>query len=304
MLCTCEICDYNTDRPHNLKLHKTSIRHLRNVKLADIQKLKPIVVEVEQVVKTDIDNDTNIDSNVDLPTKETDIYDSLETIFTCKCGTIFESQNELKTHVKSCNSNNLNNLKSLTSKIITENTLRAIILNSFGIVYLIQPTEFLCTNVYKIGMSDKTNVSRLYSQGADSRCIFVMECNLAKQLETNIKNTFKQKFKIYKGSEYFEGDELEITNLFIKLCIDHRSQFCLSKFSIQNDEEHNKENLEQALVKKQLVAIEKNIKTKIEKKIFVYECGYCHRKFNNYQGRWSHIKICKVRKHLETINKK
>lgn len=260
MIHSCNICEYNTNRSYDLKVHESSVKHLRNVKLADIQKSKPIV-EIKQVVKTD--------TNIDLPTKEIDIYDSLETIFTCKCGTIFESQNELKTHIKSCNSNNLNNSKSLTSKIITENALRAIVLNSFGIVYLIQPTEFLCTNVYKIGMSDKTNVSRLYSQGADSRCIFVMECNLAKQLETNIKNTFKQKFKIYKGSEYFEGDELEITNLFIKLCMDHRSQFCLSKFSIQNEKETDKENLEHALVKKQLVAIEKNVKTKTEK---IYLC--------------------------------
>lgn len=53
-------------------------------------------------------------------------------------------------------------------------------------------------------MSTKMNLSRIQGQGCKSRCLFVIECVMAHKLEQHIKDTFKQKFILHKGSEYFK----------------------------------------------------------------------------------------------------
>lgn len=104
-----------------------------------------------------------------------------------------------------------------------------ILLSSFGIVYLVQPENYLNTNVYKIGMSDKPLIDRIKSYGSQSRVLFLMECNMAYELEQEIIKAFKQKFKIHKGKEYFEGIEFEMTSVFMQLCVTHKLTNCIGK---------------------------------------------------------------------------
>jgi len=47
-----------------------------------------------------------------------------------------------------------------------------------GIIYLIQPTELIGTNVYKLGCSSKSTIERIkqgYKKG--TICIYILECH-------------------------------------------------------------------------------------------------------------------------------
>ena len=87
-----------------------------------------------------------------------------------------------------------------------------------GIIYLIQPCELIGTSRYKIGCSKKTDLDRCkkgYKKG--SRYICIMECNEPLLLETNIKNTFNNKFTLIAGNEYYEGNENDMLKCFIDI---------------------------------------------------------------------------------------
>ena len=87
-----------------------------------------------------------------------------------------------------------------------------------GIIYLIQPTELIGTNRYKIGCSKNTQLDRIkngYRKG--TRYILIMECNKPFVLEKQILKIFNSKFKLIAGKEFFEGDEKEIKNEIINI---------------------------------------------------------------------------------------
>jgi len=93
-----------------------------------------------------------------------------------------------------------------------------------GIVYLIQPEELLKTNRYKIGCSTKSGLSRIYAYKKNSRYLYIAECINPSILETNIKNAFNHKYTLIAGKEYFEGDEKNIVNDFIKMVSDYNNE--------------------------------------------------------------------------------
>jgi hypothetical protein len=85
-----------------------------------------------------------------------------------------------------------------------------------GIIYLVQPTELIGTQRYKIGCSENTELERVkkgYKKG--TRYIYIIECYDPFTLEKNIKNIFNEKFKLIAGHEYFEGDETKIKEEFV-----------------------------------------------------------------------------------------
>jgi len=93
-----------------------------------------------------------------------------------------------------------------------------------GIIYLIQPCELIGTSRYKIGCSKKTDLDRCkkgYKKG--SRYICIMECNEPLLLETNIKNTFNNKFTLIAGNEYYEGNENDMLKCFIDIIFNHKN---------------------------------------------------------------------------------
>ena len=114
--------------------------------------------------------------------------------------------------------------------------------------------QFLNTDVLKVGMSEKSEVSRIYSQGASSRCLFVMECNLPKHLENTIKHIFNEKFKLHTGTEYFKGNESDMVDEFMKICFNHRVQFNLSKFELHEKMKDKKLNVMNNLIKSNLIS--------------------------------------------------
>lgn len=94
-----------------------------------------------------------------------------------------------------------------------------------GIIYLIQPAELVGTNRYKIGLSKDPTLDRCkkgYKNG--SRYLLIMECDNPLILEDIIKREFRKKYKLIAGREYFEGDETNMTNDFIKLFAFHQEQ--------------------------------------------------------------------------------
>lgn len=93
-----------------------------------------------------------------------------------------------------------------------------------GIVYLIQPEELLQTNRYKIGCSAKNDLSRVCSYKKNSRYLYIAECINPYTLESNIKSVFNNKYTLIAGKEYFEGDEKNIVNDFVKIVNDYNNE--------------------------------------------------------------------------------
>jgi len=88
-------------------------------------------------------------------------------------------------------------------------------------VYLLQPAELVGTNRYKIGISSRCDLNRLRSYGSGTRYIHYFECKDYIAVENSLKDNFNRnkKIKCIKGREYFEGDEQEIIDIFLKIMI-------------------------------------------------------------------------------------
>ena len=71
-----------------------------------------------------------------------------------------------------------------------------------GIIYLIQPFEFLGTNVYKIGCSKKNNLQRCNSYKKGSRFLSIHECNNPYMIEDYLKKHFNKE-EIYRQLKFF-----------------------------------------------------------------------------------------------------
>ena len=114
--------------------------------------------------------------------------------------------------------------------------------NNRGIIYMVQPVELIGTERYKIGYSKTPTINRVltgYNKG--TRYLYIEECKNPSQIEKIIKKEFKNKFKLIGGSEYFEGDEIEIKKKF-RMIVDRLN---IEKNNIQNDALNNvKDNVE------------------------------------------------------------
>ncbi len=84
----------------------------------------------------------------------------------------------------------------------------------FGIVYLIQPEEYLGTATYKIGMSASNTSKRIDSYGKQSRVLSIVQCKDPSAIEEKIIHTFTEKFNVERGREYFSGDEEQLMTEF------------------------------------------------------------------------------------------
>ena len=93
--------------------------------------------------------------------------------------------------------------------------------NINGIIYLIQPSELVGTNRYKIGMSKNPNLDRCKSYKLGSRYLCIMECTEPSILELNMKQEFKKIFSLIAGTEYFEGSEKLLLTKFIECTYKH-----------------------------------------------------------------------------------
>lgn len=192
-----------------------------------------------------------------------------------------------------------------------------------GIIYLIQPAELVGTSRYKIGCSGKTDLNRCkngYKKG--SRYLCIMECVNPVLLENKIKNIFSDKFKLIAGKEYYEGNEIDMYNLFIQIVSDYKNNLSnkinnnhcdVSNPKNKNSEVDNILNREDKITKiinidhfcqkcnikyQSNVGLWKHNKTKhpIEKNIdpnTKYNCRHCDKHLKYKQSRWVHENKCK-----------
>lgn len=89
--------------------------------------------------------------------------------------------------------------------------------NTPGIVYFIQPAELVGTDRYKIGCSEKMDLSRIKSYKKGTRYLAILACTDPYRLESSIISCFKQKFNLLTGNEYFEGSENDMIKEFTKI---------------------------------------------------------------------------------------
>lgn len=101
-------------------------------------------------------------------------------------------------------------------------------------VYLIQPREFNgCSDIYKIGMSSKEDLSRLRSYGLGTRYICMMEVKNYLETERRLKSAFGSAFVLDHGNEYYKVDnEDKAIDIFMKITTEMRNSKCKQdKFS-------------------------------------------------------------------------
>lgn len=139
------------------------------------------------------------------------------------------SQQNTNNTMQSCKSqpSNSNIGELVTNNSIETATIRPNIVEkpAKGIIYLIQPTELLGTDRYKIGCSLKTDLSRCLSYKKNSRYICIQECYHPIQLETKIKQYFTNTFSLFAGKEYFAGVEKTIRQSFLNIVESHNSLY-------------------------------------------------------------------------------
>ena len=96
-----------------------------------------------------------------------------------------------------------------------------------GIVYLIQPEEYLETNIYKVGRSDNQSLRRIKSYGKRTEIVSIMCVSDCKSIEKIILDKFKSVFPIVKGREYFDIDLPlgELLKAFVNLVIENNDKY-------------------------------------------------------------------------------
>lgn len=159
-----------------------------------------------------------------------------------------------------------------------------------GIIYLIQPYEFIGKSVYKIGYSSKTSLDRChngYKKG--SRYLCINECINPTILENKIKKEFNNKFKLEKGREYFEGNEENIKLLFRKLVEEHEKEYPITKEETLKIKDTLKtDNIMEKEKTKQKIENNK-IKTTYENDIKL-KCNYCDNMYKSNSARILHYR--------------
>lgn len=85
-------------------------------------------------------------------------------------------------------------------------------------VYFIQPAELVGTDRYKIGMTTKSDLSRVRSYRVGTRYLCIMECENALETERKLISHFTDDFHLVAGKEYFQiKNESLALNLFFQI---------------------------------------------------------------------------------------
>ena len=88
-------------------------------------------------------------------------------------------------------------------------------MNYQGFVYLVQPSELIGTDRYKIGMSKnkKADYSRLISYGKKCEVLYIHNCDNPLRTERKLKKKFNDKFNLIARTEYFRGNKETMISL-------------------------------------------------------------------------------------------
>lgn len=90
--------------------------------------------------------------------------------------------------------------------------------NFKGTFYLVQPAEYLGTNIFKMGLTRATEppYKRLKDYKEGTIVYLTLLINAVNIFERLMRYDFERKFKLYKGKEYFEGDYKDMKDEIMK----------------------------------------------------------------------------------------
>lgn len=102
-------------------------------------------------------------------------------------------------------------------------------------IYLVQSAEDANTSIYKIGRSsqqggDGRRISRLHSYpvGTMIEMVIRVRTDHVVEVEDAIKQTFKTKFRLVKGSEWFEGNVIHMRKDILALVDEYEDKYIQS----------------------------------------------------------------------------
>jgi hypothetical protein len=160
-----------------------------------------------------------------------------------------------------------------------------------GIIYLIQPAEFVGTNVYKFGMSHSPTLDRCNNgYKKNSLYLHIETCYNPIELEKQIKSEFDKKFKLHKGVEFFEGNEYEIYSAFTSIVVNYNLNNYKKVNAIKQNNtvtNYNLNNYKKVNAHKQKYDVNNDDDSN-------NICKYCNKKLANRHGRWRHEQKCKL----------
>ena len=119
-----------------------------------------------------------------------------------------------------------------------------------GLLYMVQPTELVGTNRFKIGRSKKNSFKRLHSYRKGTRIILTASCENHKEVEDELIEAFKREFTLVAGNEYFHGREEDMVSLF-KIVIAGRAVL-MSSFPRGKEVIHNERLMTKVELRKTL----------------------------------------------------
>ena len=171
---------------------------------------------------------------------------------------------------------------------------------SKGIIYLIQPSELVGSNRYKIGCSKSPDLKRCntgYKKG--SRYICIMECTNPLKLETQIKNKFNNIFTLIAGTEFFEGVECIMTKEFIKIINEYNNNIIITKScdnSIPNNNNIITKSCNNSIPNNNIITklcdntkLNNNIDVNNDNNIAcIFICNICNKQYKDRSGLWRH----------------
>ena len=85
---------------------------------------------------------------------------------------------------------------------------------NIGIVYLIQPGHLIGLNRYKIGVLKDPDELLKKRYFKDARIIYTLQSNNIYETKKLIIHQLKRRFKLISGYNYFEGNEIDLIQLF------------------------------------------------------------------------------------------
>lgn len=84
-------------------------------------------------------------------------------------------------------------------------------------VYLVQPSEYIGTDVYKIGHTQQKNDERLKQYGKNYILIAQVAVSNSKIMEDKLMKVFKNNYTCHRPNEYFQGDLSKMLKDFLQV---------------------------------------------------------------------------------------
>lgn len=113
-------------------------------------------------------------------------------------------------------------------------------MNKIGTVYLVKPEKVSRDDVYKFGIVNSTEFYRIrqrfHEYGSKSITIQILNCVNYIEVENRLKIAFNDRFRLYKGREWFIGDRSKIIECFNDIT---RKYAVLSQDVESNDESYD-----------------------------------------------------------------